>query len=411
MSGEVGVRFVFGPYELDDERFELRCEGELVRLEPQVFQVLAYLVNHRDRLVAKEEIVEHVWPGSFISDAALNSRVMSARKAIGDSGREQRFIRTVHGRGYRFVAPVQTPLGEAGRTVPGRRVSAERQQVRFCRTPDGVQLAYATLGSGPPLVKAANWLTHLEHDLDSPVWGHLWRELATRRTLIRYDTRGCGLSDRNVEEISFDAWLSDLEALVDHLQLDRFPLLGVSQGSAVAIAYAAKHPERVSHLLLHGGYSVGWGARDASEEDTMAREALVLLVPAGWGREDMPFRETFAALFVPGMEPGALKWLSDLQRHSASPQMAVRYLRVFQHIDVRALLAKIRVPTLVTHSVGDQLVPFSEGRSLAASIPGALMIPLESRNHLLLEDEPAWQTFRSGVWDFLGRDEDSETRR
>ena len=236
--------FVFGDCELDLDRFELRRAGRRWPVEPQVFDLLAVLIRERRRVVPKEELLDTVWGNRFVSESALTSRVKAARQAIGDDGHSQRLIRTAHGRGYQFVAPVE----EAAQPGPAASLSPAppAQEIRFCTAGDGTRLAYATSGAGPPLVKAANWLSHLDYDWESPVWRHWLAELSRRFRLVRYDERGCGLSDWDIGRFSFDDWVDDLEAVVDAAGLDRFPLLGISQGGPVAIAYAVRHPERVS---------------------------------------------------------------------------------------------------------------------------------------------------------------------
>jgi class 3 adenylate cyclase/pimeloyl-ACP methyl ester carboxylesterase/DNA-binding winged helix-turn-helix (wHTH) protein len=378
-------------------------------MEPQAFDLLAYLVEHRDRVVTKDELIGHIWPERFISEAALTTRVMEARKALGDSGREQRYIRTVHGRGYRFIAEARVSPPPAGAetavaVAPARPGSpAEEQQIRFCTTTDGVRVAYATAGEGPPLVKVANWLSHLEFDWRSPVWRHWIRDLSRYHRLVRYDERGCGLSDGNPEDFSFEGWLRDLEAVVDALGLERFPLLGISQGGPVAIAYAVRHPERVSHLLLYGTYARGRNRRmNARQKEE--REALLTLTKHGWGRDDPSYRQIFTMGFIPDATPDQMRWFNDLQRASASAENAARFMEEFDRIDVEDLLPRLHVPVLVLHARDDRRVPFEEGRRLAAGIEGARFAPLEGRNHILLEDEPAWRAFLLEVRRFLGVD-------
>ena len=250
------VRHVFGDVVLDTDRYELRRAGEPVHVEPQVFDVLALLLANRHRVVPKTELLDTVWGDRFVGESALTSRIKAARQAVGDDGSAQKVIRTVHGRGYRFVADVQVADGEP-RSRPEDGAPPPEQVIRFCTTSDGVRLAYATVGHGPPLVRAAHWITHLDYDWHSPVWRHWLEGLADGRTLVRYDERGCGLSDHDIGEWSIDAFVHDLETVVDELGLGRFPLLGVSQGGPVAIAYADRHPERVSRLVLIGSYAQG----------------------------------------------------------------------------------------------------------------------------------------------------------
>jgi pimeloyl-ACP methyl ester carboxylesterase len=276
------------------------------------------------------------------------------------------------------------------------------QQIRFCASSDGVRIAYTTTGSGPPLVKAANWLSHLEHDGNSPVWRHWIRELSRDHTLVRYDERGCGLSDRAVDEFSLDAWVRDLEALVDALELERFPLLGLSQGGPIAIAYATRHPERVSHLILYGSYARGVSHRGLSDHEREERELMLQLIRFGWGKDHPAFRQVFTSLFIPDGTPEQFHWFNELQRISAPPDSAARMYAAFYELDVLALAPRLDVPTLVMHATGDLRIPFAEGRLLASLIPGARFVPLESRNHLLLDFEPAWPRFLREVRSFLG---------
>jgi serine/threonine protein kinase/pimeloyl-ACP methyl ester carboxylesterase/tetratricopeptide (TPR) repeat protein len=276
------------------------------------------------------------------------------------------------------------------------------QQIRFCTSSDGATIAYATVGHGPPLVKAANWLSHLEFDWQSPVWRHWLRELPRYHRLVRYDERGCGLSGWNVEDFTLDAWVRDLEAVVDSLKLDRFPLYGMSQGGPIAIAYAARHPEKVSHLILYGSYARGRAHRGLSEQEIEEREVSIQLIKVGWGKDHPAFRQVFTSLFIPGGTPEQFNWFNELLRISSPPENAVQIIRGFDQIDVCELAAKLDVPTLVLHAQNDLRVPFNEGRLLASLIPGARFVPLEGKNHILLEDEPAWPRFLKEVRGFLG---------
>jgi pimeloyl-ACP methyl ester carboxylesterase len=324
---------------------------------------------------------------------------MSARKGVGDSGQSQRLIRTVHGRGFRFVGEVVTTWTQPIPSVADRR-PAFHQEIRFCTATDGARIAFATSGAGPPLVKAANWLTHLEFDPGSPVWGHVWRDLSTNFELIRYDGRGSGLSDWELPAYSFESWVDDLEAVVNQLGLQRFPLLGVSQGGAVALAYAARHPRRVSKLVLWGAY--GRGRLHRGPEWIERHRAMRTLMEQGWGKDDDVFREVFSLTMIPDGTDEQRRWLTDLQRVSASAANAVLLHQTAGEVNIDHLLSTIRIPTLVLHSRGDQRAPFEEGRRLAGLIPGARLVPLDSRNHLLLEHEPAWPQFIAEVRAFLG---------
>lgn len=281
-----------------------------------------------------------------------------------------------------------------------RRAYVRDQRIGFCQVADGTKIAFATVGNGPPLVKAANWLTHIEHDWDTPIWGACFADIASDRSFIRYDERGCGLSDWDVARLDFESFVEDLEAVVDKLGLDRFPLLGISQGAAVSIAYAARHPERVSGLVLIGGYASGW-RQHANPEEIARRYAVRQLTQLGWGTDNPAYRHIFSQTFMPDAAPGDLAWFDRFQRLTTSPANAARFQDAFGDIDVRDILDKVRAPTLVLHARDDQRIPVEQGRLIASSIPGARFVTLESRNHVLVEYEPAWNTCMAHIRDFL----------
>jgi DNA-binding winged helix-turn-helix (wHTH) protein/pimeloyl-ACP methyl ester carboxylesterase len=392
----------FGDCDVDLEAFELRRGGEKCAVEPQVFDLLAFLVSNPDRLVTKDELIDKVWNGRIVSDATLASRLRAARRAIGDDGEQQKLIRTVHRRGIRFIGkPCAKKAANDER--PKIEHPALKQDIRFCRASDGVRLAYATTGHGPPLVKPANWLSHLEFDLISPVWRHWITELSRDHTLIRYDKRANGLSDWDVADLSFDALVHDLETIVDAAGLDRFPMFCLSQGCAIAIAYALRNPGRVTRMVLYGGYARGY-ARRGNPTIEAQRTALGTLMQHGWGQDNPVFRQIFTSMFIPEGTPEHQQWFNDIQREAASPDNAHRIHKLVGEIDIRHILPQINVPTLVLHGRGDQVVPFEEGRILASEIPGARFVPLESRNHVLLEAEPAWEQMLEATRAFLSED-------
>jgi pimeloyl-ACP methyl ester carboxylesterase/DNA-binding CsgD family transcriptional regulator len=277
-----------------------------------------------------------------------------------------------------------------------------QQVIRFCTSGDGVQIAYATHGSGFPLVRTAHWLTHLEHDWESPLWRHWLEGLGRDHTVVRYDDRGCGLSDREVEDMSLDARVADLEAVVEAAGLERFVLLGVSGGGPPAIRYAVSHPGRVSHLVLYGAYGRGRHARPTRAEDDEKAELLISMIKVGWGGENPAFRRAFSTLFVPEASEEQTRWFDEAQRRSTSGEIAVRIRQSRDDIDVIDDARRIKVPTLVMHGRDDAVVPFEEGRYLAGLIPGARFVPLEGRNHILLGDEPAWSRFLTELESFVG---------
>lgn len=283
------------------------------------------------------------------------------------------------------------------------------QTIRFVTADDGVKLAYASSGTGTPLVKTANWLNHLEYDFQSPVWRHWFTTFSRQHTLVRYDVRGTGLSDRVETPLTFDRFVSDLEQVVDAAGLQRFALLGISQGASVAIEYAARHPERVSHIVLHGGFARGWAKR--KPESLRAGKAMMELVRLGWGAGTAAFRRMFAELLLPKASDEQVEWFSELQRRTTTPEIAARIIEASGEMEVTDRLAQVRAPTMVLHPRRDALVPFDEGRRMAAGIPGASFVELDSENHVLVENEPAWERFRSVVGEFLGWPREVPRRR
>jgi pimeloyl-ACP methyl ester carboxylesterase/DNA-binding winged helix-turn-helix (wHTH) protein len=400
--------YEFGEFTLDTNRQQLRRGDHPQHLEPQVYAVLCHLLEHRDRLVTSREMIEHVWGDRFVTPGTLNSRIKALRQALGDDGATQRLIQTVHGRGFRLRVDVRAVADTPRASAPapaGRDAAPARQEIFFCRAQDGVRIAYAKSGDpgAPPLVKPANWLTHLEVDWNSPVWRHWLTEMGRGHTLIRYDARGCGLSDHDAPELSFESWVRDMEAVVDAAGLERFSVLGISQGCAVAIAYAVRHPERVDRLVLYGGYAVGRSYRITTPQEELERTLLLNLIRVGWGRDNPAFRQVFGTLFLPEGTPEQHQWFNDLAK-TMPMENALRVRQTTDVIDVRAEAAAVRAPTLVLHARGDAMIPFETGRQLAAHIPGARFVPLESRNHVLLETEPAWSRFLEEVRAFLDSD-------
>jgi len=286
-----------------------------------------------------------------------------------------------------------------------------RQQISFATSADGTRIAWARHGSGPLLVRVGTWLTHLEHDWASPVWRHWLTTLGAHFTVIRYDDRGSGLSDRSPSDVSLRTWLADLEAVVDAAGLDNFALFGMSQGGAIAVAYAHAHPRRVSDLILWGAYTRGTRARGPtpSQEDEIELESHMIRV--GWGRADPVFRRVFTTRFIPGATESQMRWFDELQRLSMAPDMALASSRARSTVDVDALAPGVTVRTLVLHADGDRAVPFEEGRRLAGVVPGARFVPLHGQNHLLLSDEPAWPEFVAEVAAFVGGDSSSRPLR
>jgi DNA-binding winged helix-turn-helix (wHTH) protein/pimeloyl-ACP methyl ester carboxylesterase len=398
--------FVFAHMVLDGERRELRSGSQQTAIEPQVFDLLEFLIRNRDRVVSRDDLLAAVWHGRIVSDSAIAARVNAARRAIGDSGEEQRWIRTLARKGFRFVGdvreepgsgPLSAPAGAALQQAPHQ--AGRDQEITFCRTKDGVNLAVACVGQGMPVVRTGHWMTHVQYDWQSPIRTPLLHFLADRYRLIRYDSRNNGLSDWDVEDVSLEALLNDLETVVDAVGVHSYALLGVSQGASISIAHAVRHPERVSKLILHGGYALGHNKRGPRKGFDV--KGYLNLMREGWGDEHSAFQKILSTVYLPNAPAEHIKWMADLQRVASSPENTVRLRSMFDEIDVVHLLHKVSVPTLVMHCRYDNLVPFEEGRRLATLIPNAKFVELESENHVPQSFEPAWPKFVGEIEAFL----------
>jgi len=366
----------------------------------------------RDSLNEREyEILERLSNGlsdQQIADElvlSLNTVKWYNRQIYSKLGVSNRTQAIAHARALRLLDTEADPdppqLNYHPATQEHRR---PEQRVYFTRSFDGTRIAFSIAGEGPPLVKTANFISHLEYDWESPVWRHWLDELTHEHTLIRYDERGSGLSDWEVEDLSFEAWVRDLEAVVDAVGLRQFPLFAMSQGGTVAIAYTVRHPEKVSHLILYGAYARGWLNRDLTDEQRQEEKLLVDLMRVGWGKQNPAFRQVFATQLMPDATTDELHALEEQMRVSATPENASRLESEMHRTDVRQLAPQVNVPTLVIHTREDAGVPFEEGRLLASLIPNARFVALESKNHLLTEHEPAWQKFVSALRSFLNSD-------
>jgi pimeloyl-ACP methyl ester carboxylesterase/DNA-binding SARP family transcriptional activator len=304
-------------------------------------------------------------------------------------------------------------LGTPTTAVPSRdprHSDLAVQTIHSCATPDGVRLAYAVSGAGPPLVKASNWLTHLDYDWASPVWSHWWRGLSAHYTLVRYDERGCGLSDWDITDFDLDAWVRDLETVVDTLGIERFPLLGISQGGPIAIRYAARHPERVTRLVLYGTGAQGRRVKARTPEELESLDALVALMRLSWGTDQPLFRTLFTGMFMPEAPIEQWRAFDELQRKTASPQNAARLWAGFQRIDVLEEARSLGLPTLILHARNERNRPYADAAALAAAIRGSKLVALEGSNHILQRDEPAFAQFLDEVTRFLDADPQSGSR-
>jgi pimeloyl-ACP methyl ester carboxylesterase len=399
--------YLFDDYSLDADRRELRRGASLIALEPQVFDLLQHLILNRDHVVSGADLAATVWHGRTVSASTVGSRIAAVRRAVGDSGDQQRLILTLPRKGHRFLGDVREQHDRGAAKLPpqsdiGKSVadSPRTQAVTFCKSRDDINLAIASVGAGPLLVRTTHWLSHIEYDWQSPITAPFLHALAARAQFIRYDGRGVGLSDRNVTEISFATFQTDLEAVVNSLGLDRFALLGTSQGAAIAIAYAARNPRRVSKLILHGSYALGRNRRGAAG-DAEEASMMISMMRRGWGDEHSAFMRAFGTLFLPNGTPEQIRAYADLQRMATSAETAVKIRLLHDETDILDILPKVKSPTMVFHSRHDNVVPFEQGRLVAASIPNARFVPLESSNHLLLADEPAFAQFMDCVTGFL----------
>lgn len=331
----------------------------------------------------------------FLQDAARSSAITAQQQRL--------FLHEANALGAEGLgSQIADPQGGVTRILNGHGSGQAdlEQSIRYCTAPDAVRIAFTSTGKGPPLVKAANWLNHLELDWTGPVWSRLFGALSLDHAFIRYDERGNGLSDWDVDDLSFEAFVTDLETVVDRLGLERFPLLGISQGCAVSIEYAARHPDRVSQLILLGGYAAGW--RHSADSDEVAqREAIITLVRTGWGQDNPVYRQIFSQTFMPSANKHELDWFNEFQRRTASAANAARFLETFSTIDVRHRLAQVKAPTLVLHARNDMRVPLAHGVTLASDIPNAMHVMLETDSHIPLSREPATEKIIECIRAFL----------
>jgi pimeloyl-ACP methyl ester carboxylesterase/DNA-binding winged helix-turn-helix (wHTH) protein len=384
----------FSGYALDLQRCAVMRGDNELQLRPKAFDVLRYLAERAGRLVSKEELIQAIWPDVVVTDDSLVQCIKEIREALSDDSRQ--IVKTVPRRGYLFAAELSgEPLDKRTQTIGSRG-----QELTFCRTRDGVNVAVACVGQGMPLVCIPTWATHLEYDWQSPTRGQLLRFLVDRVRLVRYDGRGFGLSDREVTDISFTTFERDLEAVVDALHLHRYALLGISQGAAIAIAHAARYPERVSKLILHGGFALGRNKRGSPKEAEIAK-AWIAIMRAGWSDDNSALLRIFSSVFLPGASAEQIKWYANLLRHSTSVENATMNRCAVDDIDILDLLPKVSASALVLHCRNDNAAPFNEGRRLATSIPKAKFVVLDSENHVPIPGEPAWSNFIGEIETFL----------
>ncbi len=388
------MRYQFADCELDTGRHLLTRSGEIVALEPQVFDLLALLLERAGDLVSHDEIISGVWGGRIVSDATVASRISAVRKAIGDNGTSQRLLKTVHRRGFRLSVPVRTDDAEPSETATGG------QDIRIASSTDGTAIAWTTTGRGPPLLRAGHFLTHLEQDWVSPIWRPLLDRLGKNFSLTRYDQRGTGLSDTRADDFSIERLVEDLGTVADAAGLDRFPIFASSQGVPVSVAFAARHSDRVSRMVLYGGYAQGRSLRDDAEDRAQA-EAIATFIRTGWGQSGTAFARAFATTFMPDATSEQIADLTRMQLASATPANALALRRAIDAFDVTDLLPDVTCPVLVLHCREDAVHPVSQARVLAAGLPDASVHVFEGRNHIPIPGDPAWEQITCSAIEFL----------
>ncbi len=384
------ARYVFEPFLLDVDERRLFRGSEEIRLRAKLFDTLRVLVENAGRLVRKDELMQAVWPDSVVEENNLDHCVSHLRKLL----RPGEYIETVPRHGYRFVGAVTLtkPSPKLVTLEPALpRRDAPDPEVQFFTTSDGVRIAYTIGGRGPAIVRTIDWLSHLHFEWKSPFLRHWLTEIMRHNTLVRYDQRGSGLSDWNVEDFSYERMVKDFEELIETTGLDKFAIFGGCQGAAIATAYATRHPERVTRLILNGAFANGWPPPGPGATEQL--DALLTLIRLGWGRDNPAFRQMWSTLFQPDADSEARNWMNELQRIAASPENAARMLSEFPNLKMFDLLPGISCPTLVLHSRDDASVPVQEGRLIAARIREARFVELPSRSHMVAPGDSAWDLF------------------
>jgi pimeloyl-ACP methyl ester carboxylesterase/DNA-binding winged helix-turn-helix (wHTH) protein len=393
------AQHVFGPFLLDvDERRFLR-DGDEIRLRGKLFDTLCFLAENPGRLLRKEELLQAVWPDTIVEENNLDHCISQLRKVFG---LDYKFIETVPRQGYRFTADVK------GASTGPRLVNldptpefedAPEQEVRYFTASDGARLAYTVGGEGPPLIRAVDWINHLDFEWKNPFLRRWFSEIMRHNTFLRYDQRGSGMSDWNITDFSFDRTMQDFEELIEEAGFKQFSIMGTCQGGAVAAAYAARHPERVSKLILVGAFASGWPSQGSMAVEQF--NAMLTLIRLGWGRDNPAFRQLWTSLFRPDASQSEMDWMNELQRITASPENAVRMLSEFPKINIVDQLPKVCCPTLVIHSRDDAVVPVQEGRLIASRIRGSRFVELASPSHQVDPGKPAWKDFVEEFSGFL----------
>lgn len=402
--------YTFGSFQLDVKERRLVCGEQVVPLRSKVFDTLCILVENHGRLVRKDELMQKLWPDSVVEENNLDHNISKLRRALCDGKDGQQFIETVPRQGYRFTADVASSAPAVLHAVQSFDPDdVAEQEIRFFTTDDGVRIAYSIGGEGPPLIRAIDWLNHLDFEWRNPARRHWFSQIMKRHTLLRYDQRGSGLSDWNITDFSFERSLADFEQLIDAVGFDEVSIIGSCQGGPIGAAYAARHPKRVRKLILVGAFARGWPSAESMVSEQF--NAMLTLIRLGWGRDNPAFRQLWTTLFRPDAGPAETEWMNEFQRITSSPENAARMLSEFPKINITDLLPQVSCPTLVIHSRDEAVVPVQEGRFIASRVRGARCVELPSRNHEVVPGEESWNLFLNEVSSFLGWNATAERGR
>ena len=391
------MKYRFADCDLDTSAHTVTVGGTPVHVEPQVFDVLHVVAEASGDLVTYDELVERVWNGRIVSDATIAARISAARAAVGDDGKTQAIIETVTRRGIRLVVAVTREADHAKETQADFAVPHD---VRMTTSSDGAMIAWSALGDGPPLLRAGHWLTHLERDLTSAIWGPWIARLSRDRQLVRYDPRGTGMSARTCPETSIDRAVDDLMAVADAAELDAFDILASSQSAAIAFHFAARFPERVTRIVTIGGFVQGTRVRAPADGNALS-DTMELMIRQGWGQPQSGFLRSLGTLFMPNASQDELNGILELQAASADAERAVRIRNTCSYYDETDVLARVSAPVLVAHGLGDSIHPFSQAQLIAAHLSNARILQLETANHLISPREPAFEVLMQAIDQFL----------
>lgn len=389
-------------WELNPDDGTLSSDQGNSSVSPKASEVLAFMISQTGVVLSKEEILAAVWQDLNVNPDLVREYIFEIRKALGDSAKNPLYLETVGRRGFRLLGAISIKPDEepsSGNGVPNGQPSS-LPPVKFCRSYDGTSIAHTVSGEGYPLLISGSWMTHLEQDWHSPAFGDYIRHLSQHFSVIRYDQRGNGMSQWKDVDISFDRMVDDMEVVVDAYGFENVAVLGLSQGASVSVAYALRHPERISHLILSGGYPRGRRQR-GNEVEFEESEALVKLIRTSWGNDNPAIRQILTTMFMPDATKEETQWFNEFQKLCGPAENIAQFRAMFDDINVVDMLPDVTVPTLVLHSDMDAVAPLSEGKLLASEIPNASFVQLRSPNHLLFETEPDFSRMMENINDFI----------